>query len=153
LDSEFALRQDLNSKANIPTAKAYDVLGQISQFTITVKDANGNVLVSGSATDPIDLLLDKAGIYQVVYYAKDSNGKYTEMTYMLSVYDETAPTLTITDSLKDEYKVGDTYPRKDYKPTKARIDELAGNKNKLGFAVIEVEKPKEETKPKKKSKE
>ena len=52
-----------------------------------------------------------------------------------------------------EYKVGDTYPRKDYKPTKARIDELAGNKNKLGFAVIEVEKPKEETKPKKKSKE
>jgi hypothetical protein len=52
-----------------------------------------------------------------------------------------------------EYKVGDTYPRKDYKPNKARIDELAGNKNKLGFAVIEVEKPKEETKPKKKSKE
>jgi hypothetical protein len=52
-----------------------------------------------------------------------------------------------------EYKVGDTYPRKDYKPKKARIDELAGNKNKLGFAVIEVEKPKEETKPKKKSKE
>lgn len=47
------------------------------------------------------------------------------------------------------YKVGDTYPRKDYKPTKARIDELAGNKNKLGFAVIE----KEETKPKKKTKE
>ena len=47
------------------------------------------------------------------------------------------------------YKVGDTYPRKDYKPTKARIDELAGNKNKLGFAVIE----KEETKPKNKSKE
>lgn len=52
-----------------------------------------------------------------------------------------------------EYKVGDTYPRKDYKPTKERIDELAGDKNKLGFAVIEVEKPKEETKPKKKSKE
>jgi hypothetical protein len=52
-----------------------------------------------------------------------------------------------------EYKVGDTYPRKDYKPTKARIDELAGNKNKLGFAVIEVDKPKEETKPKKKTKE
>lgn len=48
-----------------------------------------------------------------------------------------------------QYKVGDTYPRKDYKPTKVRIDELAGNKNKLGFAVIE----KEETKPKKKSKE
>ena len=107
LNGEFALRQDLNSKAKIPTAFASDVLGQISTFTITVKDANGNVLVSGSATQSVDLALDKAGIYQVVYYAKDSNGKYTELMYMLSVYDETAPTLTITDSLKDEYKVGD----------------------------------------------
>jgi hypothetical protein len=107
LNGEFALRQDLNSKAKIPTAFASDVLGQISTFTITVKDANGNVLVSGSATQSVDLVLDKAGIYQVVYYAKDSNGKYTELMYMLSVYDETAPTLTITDSLKDEYKVGD----------------------------------------------
>lgn len=52
-----------------------------------------------------------------------------------------------------EYKVGDTYPRKDYKPTKARIGELAGHKNKLGFAVIEAEKTKEEAKPKKKPKE
>jgi hypothetical protein len=47
-----------------------------------------------------------------------------------------------------EYKVGDIYPRKDYKPTKKRIEELAGNKNKLGEALIEVEQPKEDAKPK-----
>ena len=51
-----------------------------------------------------------------------------------------------------EYKVGDIYPRKDYKPTKARIGELAGNKNKLGEALIEVEQPKEDAKPKKQAK-
>ena len=51
-----------------------------------------------------------------------------------------------------EYKVGDIYPRKDYKPTKARIDELAGNKNKLGEALIEVEQPKEDAKQKKQAK-
>lgn len=118
LNGEFALRQDLNSKAKIPTAIACDVLGQITTFTVTVKDANGNALASGSATESLDLLLDKAGNYQVIYYAKDSNGKYAELRYMLSVYDETAPTLTITDSLKDEYKVGDkvaipTYSAKD----------------------------------------
>jgi hypothetical protein len=48
-----------------------------------------------------------------------------------------------------EYKAGDIYPRKDYKPTKARIEELAGNKNKLGEALIDVEQPKEDAKPKK----
>lgn len=51
-----------------------------------------------------------------------------------------------------EYKSGDVYPRKDYKPTKARIEELAGNKNKLGEALIEVEIPKEDVKPKKQTK-
>ena len=48
-----------------------------------------------------------------------------------------------------EYKFGDVYPRNGYKPTKARIEELAGNKNKQGEALIEVEIPKEEAKPKK----
>jgi hypothetical protein len=42
------------------------------------------------------------------------------------------------------------YPRKGYKATDARIAELAGNKNKMGVALIEVEQPKEEPKPKKK---
>lgn len=51
-----------------------------------------------------------------------------------------------------EYKVGDIYPRKDYKPTKKRIEELAGNKNKLGEALIEVEQPKEDAKTKKQTK-
>ena len=118
LNEEFALRQDLNSKAKIPAAVAYDVLGQISVFTITIKDENGNVLFSGAATEPVDFLLDKAGKYTVVYYAKDSNGKYAEKTMTMTVYDKTAPTLTITDSLKKEYKVGDkvtipTYSAKD----------------------------------------
>jgi hypothetical protein len=49
-----------------------------------------------------------------------------------------------------EYKVGDSYPRKGYKATDARIAELAGDKNKMGVALIEVEQPKEEPKPKKK---
>ena len=48
-----------------------------------------------------------------------------------------------------QYKEGDTYPRNGYKATDARIAELAGNKNKLGEALIEVEQPKEDTKPKK----
>lgn len=49
-----------------------------------------------------------------------------------------------------EYKVGDVYPRKGYKATDARIAELAGDKNKMGEALIEIEQPKEEPKPKKK---
>ena len=51
-----------------------------------------------------------------------------------------------------QYKEGDTYPRKGYKATDARIAELAGNKNRLGEPLIEVEQPKEDVKPKKQTK-
>ncbi len=49
-----------------------------------------------------------------------------------------------------EYNVGDLYPRKGYTATDARIAELAGDKNKIGEALIEVEQSEEEPKPKKK---
>lgn len=34
------------------------------------------------------------------------------------------------------YEVGDTYPESDYKPTKARIEELVSGKNKFGVAFL-----------------
>lgn len=48
------------------------------------------------------------------------------------------------------YQVGEGYPREGYKPSKARIEELASDKNKQGVPLIaEV---KEEEAPKKTSK-
>lgn len=107
LNEEFAIRQKLGTEARIPTAFACDVLGQISEFTVTVKKQDGTVLASGSATESIKLRLNEAGNYVVVYYAKDSNGKYVESSYMMLVYDETAPSLNIASALASEYKVGD----------------------------------------------
>lgn len=46
-----------------------------------------------------------------------------------------------------EYKDGDIYPRKGYTPSESRINELASTRNKLGKALIQIEK--EEAKPKK----
>lgn len=107
LNEEFQIRQQLGSEAKIPTATAYDVLGQISSLTVTVKNAAGNTLVSGSATESVKLTLSEAGTYEVFYKAVDSNGKSTEISYILYVYDETAPTLTVNGSLRSEYKIGD----------------------------------------------
>ena len=36
------------------------------------------------------------------------------------------------------YRVGDVYPRPKKRPSKARINELMGDKNKLGRPLIEV---------------
>lgn len=54
--------------------------------------------------------------------------------------------------LQDEnhiYEIGDTYPRKGSKPSKERIEELAGDTNKIGIPLIKSEEPKAKTeKPK-----
>lgn len=115
LDEPFALRQRLGTKAKIPTAKAFDVLGQIAEFTVTVK-LGGQVLASGDATKPLDLMLDKDGYYMVSYYAKDSNGNGYEIPYVLFVKDETAPTLSV-GSLNSEYKQGDKIKIPSYSAT------------------------------------
>lgn len=60
--------------------------------------------------------------------------------------------------LQDEkhiYEIGDTYPRKGSKPSKERIEELASDKNLIGFPLIRSVEPKpkaEKPKATKKSK-
>ena len=116
-DEELQLRQKLGGKAKIPTAKAFDVLSQLNKFTVKVMK-DGEVLAEGPATEPVDVMLDEAGYYSVTYFARDTNGNKTEVTRFIYVKDETAPTLTVKDSLKDTYKSGDkvkipTYSAKD----------------------------------------
>ncbi len=106
LDESFTTRQKLGSKAKIPTAKAYDVLGQIYDFKVTLEMVGGQVLASGSATETLNCVLEKAGNYLVTYYAKDSNGNTTRLPYSIFVSDETAPKLNVENDLKKEYKQG-----------------------------------------------
>lgn len=44
-----------------------------------------------------------------------------------------------------EYREGDTYPRAGLKPSKKRIEELAGTENKRGCALIELVEDENET--------
>ena len=107
LDDNFLMRQKLGTKAYIPTAKAYDILGQITSFTVKLEMVNGDTLAKGDATQPLDYVLTEAGNYLVTYEAKDNNGNGVRIPYTILVNDETAPTLTVKGSIKKEYKVGD----------------------------------------------
>ena len=106
LDDVMLLRQPLGSKANIPTARAFDVLSSVVTFTLTV-ELEGRVIASGNPEEPMDLMLDKAGYYSVTYFAEDTNGNTYVDPYLILVADTTAPTLTVKNTLKNTYKVGD----------------------------------------------
>ena len=70
-------------------------------------EMDGKVLVSGNATEKVEFVLDKAGYYNVTYFAKDTNDNKMSLPYMIMVSDETAPTLTVENSLKSSYQVGE----------------------------------------------
>ncbi len=107
LNDTFVTRQSLGAKANIPTARAFDVLSQVESVTVVVEGVNGETLYSGSALQAIDITLSKAGYYVVTYKAKDTLGNTAKITYGISVNDEVKPVLTVNNNLKSEYKVGD----------------------------------------------
>ena len=105
IDGEFQVRQKIGSKAKIPTAHAFDVLGQIKVFTVSV-EFGGEQIATGPAVQSLDFTLEKAGYYLVTYYAEDTSGNYKEIPYNIIVNDETAPTLKVKGKIKGEYKLG-----------------------------------------------
>lgn len=59
---------------------------------------------------------------------------------------------TVVEAFEDKadnrfaYAVGDVYPRKGYKPSEERIEELATSKNVRKRALIKQDKPAKKTK-------
>ena len=106
LSEEFTIRQKLGSKAIIPVAQAFDVLGYVTEFTVTVARENGDVVASGNASQAMDFVLDQAGKYRVTYFAKDNSGNSKKIPYNILVNDETAPELKVKGKIKEEYKLG-----------------------------------------------
>lgn len=109
LDEPVMMRQKLGSVAQIPTAKAYDVLGQVQEFTVKLEmmtDDGWALLVSGDATNKLNYTFEKAGNYRITYFAKDTNRNSMTLPYALMVADETAPELSVKDSIKSSYSVG-----------------------------------------------
>ena len=49
------------------------------------------------------------------------------------------------------YEIGDTFPRKGFKPSEERIEELASDQNKIGIPLIKLEEVKKPKTAKKKS--
>lgn len=106
LDDVFIVRQEIGTIAQIPTARAYDVLSQIKSFTVTIAGEGGVVLASGNVNEPLNFLLDKAGQYTVTYTAIDTSGVKAYIPYVIIVNDKTAPVLSVTNNLKKEYSLG-----------------------------------------------
>ena len=95
----------------VPSAIAYDVLSQISETTLTVTSPGGSRgdVYNGAPDKTFTFTPDKVGSYLIVYSAVDTAGKkMSNKTFYLFVQEENAPTINISSSLNEYYKIGES---------------------------------------------
>lgn len=124
----YAVKNTLGETATISAGNAYDVLGYVRSFVVTVYDPQGNkILDNVSAREFYEFKLTQYGDYRVEYTAEDNHGvKYTE-TKLISVVELEAPALKVAQ-IKKEYAVGDTISIPEYR--------LTDNSGEYGLDVI-----------------
>lgn len=83
---------------------------ELKNLTLTVTDPDGDP-ISPSAENAYEFTFTEDGIYKVTYTAVDTAGNSTVWESSISVGDNQAPTITVSDANKPvnkNYKIGDT---------------------------------------------
>lgn len=110
----IALSQALSSKLTkgmlleLPAANCYDVFSEVVRSTVSVTSPAGTELYSGDYAGYTPCEITENGKYTVVYRAEDSHGNVAELSRTLSVNDDTAPELSVSELSKTAYQLGDT---------------------------------------------
>lgn len=106
LNGDFFTEQDYGEMAYVPTAEAFDVLSEISSFTISVRSPkSGYIIRDLDARVPQTFELNDFGNYMVVYKATDTAGNSTTYSRTIRVYDIVAPEITFSNTPKSTYSL------------------------------------------------
>lgn len=104
-NDNFVNEQQYNDIAYIPTVSVFDVLGDTSA-TLTVRAPDGSFkLKNVNPMEPQSFLLDSFGSYILTFGAEDSSGNIVSYPRKITVFDNIAPSLTVNNNLKNNYKI------------------------------------------------
>lgn len=104
-----------NSENTLPSAAAYDVLGDETILTMTVQDPSGDIVkdINGTELHEVDgkqeyrVKFDKYGSYRVTYVASDGVNESRGIGYQIYVKDLETPTLKLKNEIPQIVKVGE----------------------------------------------
>lgn len=112
---EYDVQYKLNDTVQLLPAVVGDVIDPEVSFTLSVKGPDNQFIkdVNGLELNNVEvkqysIKLSSYGNYTVLYYAKDSAGKYIQLKKPLMVLDEVAPVITVSGTIKDTMKVGES---------------------------------------------
>lgn len=125
-------------------AVSADVLAPVVDFSVSVKDPDGNYAVSvdGITLKDVDptvaysLVLGKYGVYTVSYLSVENNAPRQNpndgVTYEINVCDDEAPVYKVTEKMPGKVKLGE----KAELPSFTVTDNLTDSENIISYATI-----------------
>lgn len=97
----------IGEKIYVPKCFAYDILGNITEFSCKIYEPNGNAINVDKFDGTFFITADKVGVYRISFSAKDDNNNKMRATdYYITVQENNAPTIEV-GGVKTSYKVGD----------------------------------------------
>jgi hypothetical protein len=106
---EYLYKRKVGDTLTVYAAKAYDVLNEVVDFTVSVTAPDGSILLNkASPNQEHSVVLTQRGIYKIIYTAKDSAGNDVRGGSTVEASDVSKPTLTVNGKISQSYKVGDT---------------------------------------------
>ena len=123
LKDNFVVEQNYGDNIKIPTADVFDVLSDCN-VTLSVVAPDGTYkLREVDARVDQTFVLDQIGTYTITYYGRDSAGNTAKYDRSVSVFDFTAPTLSVdSSSLKESYRLNDSISIPSYQVRDNRND-------------------------------
>ena len=107
IQGEYLYKRKVGDTLTVYAAKAYDVLNEVVDFTVSVTAPDGSILLNKASPDQEhEVVLNKQGIYKIIYTAKDSAGNDVRGGGSVEAGDISKPTLTVNGSVAKSYKVG-----------------------------------------------
>ncbi len=133
IEGEYLYKRKVGDTLTVYPAKAYDVLNEVVEFTVSVTAPDGSILLNKASPDEEHSVeLNQRGIYKVIYTAKDSVGNDVRGGSTLEAGDVSKPTLTVNGNIAQSYKVGAAV----YLPNVIITDDTG-----IGYCDIFVELP------------
>ena len=95
---------------NIKSAKAFDVLGEVVSFTLTVTSPSGNVILDAvDARKTYSITFSEFGEYYLRYKAEDDSGRNVTRSVPINIKNKQVPTITLNGSVQEGAGVGKAF--------------------------------------------
>lgn len=91
---------------NVNAAKAFDVLGEVVSFTLTVTSPSGDVILDAvDARKTYTLTFNEYGEYYLKYKAEDDSGRNVTRSVPINIKNKQLPTITLNGSVQESANV------------------------------------------------